>query len=151
MNVVNEFLISLFESTGLYSTENGLSEHLKGLDMECNDYTMQSTYSIIFLCLFIINSLLMLNYYYGILNRIPYNRFLWWFLNVLFGAIVLFTISYCYANNDFVAENFCNTLSITTSDCIGFGFTSAIYSIVWSLILSGLIKWKSSVNKKVPF
>jgi hypothetical protein len=105
----------------------------------------------VFLALFLINSIIIINYYYGILNRIPFNRILWWVLNVLFGAIIMFLIAFVYANNDLMSNDFCPDLSITTSDCIGFGATTAIFSIIWSSLLSLIIKWNSSVNKKVPF
>jgi hypothetical protein len=146
-----ELLITIFEFLGLYSTQNGLGEHLRGLDINGIDYSNQSVYTMVFICLFIINSVIIINYYYGILNRIPYNRFLWWFINVLVGAIILFFIAFLYANNDFSSGSIYPKLSVSSSDCVGFGLTSAIYSIIWSCLLSIIIKWNSSVNKKVPF
>lgn len=151
MSSISEFLITLFESLGLYSTQNGLGEHLRGLDLQCNDYTGQSIYNMVLIFLFSINTLIMLNYYYGILNRIPFNRWWWWLINVLVGAIILFVIAFMYANNDLSTGNYCKQLQMTTSDCLGFGFAASIFSALWSLILSLLIKWKSINNKKVPF
>jgi hypothetical protein len=146
-----EILISIWESFGLYSTQMGLGAQLRGMNLQCDDFTRQSIYSMVFLALFLINSIIIINYYYGILNRIPFNRILWWVLNVLFGAIIMFLIAFVYANNDLMSNDFCPDLSITTSDCIGFGATTAIFSIIWSSLLSLIIKWNSSVNKKVPF
>ena len=151
MNALSEFLISLFESFGLYSSQNGLGEHLRGLDIKCVDYTAQSIYTIVFISLFVINGIIMLNYYYGLLNRIPFNRWWWWLINVLAGALILFIIAYTYPNNDLSTGNYCNQLHMSSSDCAGFGFTAAIYSIIWCLLLSLFIKWKSSINKKSPF
>ncbi len=146
-----EILISIWETLGLYSTQMGLGAQLRGMNLQCDDFTRQSIYSMVFLALFLINSIIIINYYYGILNRIPFNRILWWLLNVLFGAIIMFFIAFVYANNDLISNDFCPDLSITTSDCIGFGATTAIFSIIWSCLLSLIIKWNSSVNKKVPF
>lgn len=151
MNAISDFFITLFESLGLYSSANGLGEHLRGLDVQCNDFTNQSIYNIVFLCIFIINLVIVLNYYYGVFNRVNFTNFLSWFLNILAGSLILFFIAFLYANNDFVTGNFCPDLSITSSDCVGFGLTASIFSLVWSLILSMCIKWKSSNNKKVPF
>lgn len=148
---MEEFLITIFESFNLYSTQNGLGEHLRGLDIKGIDYSNQSIYSMVFLSLFIVNALIIVNYYYGLLNRIPFNRFFWWFINVLLGSVILFFIAFLYSNNDFVTGNYYTKLSISTSDCVGFGLTSAIFSILWCCILTVLIKWNSSVNKKVPF
>jgi len=147
-----EFLIALFESLGLYSAQNGLGEHLRGLAINCRDgYTGQSIYNLVFLYLFAINTLLVLNYYYGLFNRRPFNRWWWWLINVLTGAVVLYIIAFIYPDNDLATHNYCASLRITSSDCSGFALTAAIFSFVWCLILSLVIKWTSSVNKKVPF
>ena len=151
MDVVYEFLITLFESLGLYSCQGGLAEHLRGMDIKCKNYSNQSIYSIVFLCIVIVDSIILVNYYFGLLNRIPFNRVWWWIINLLIGSTIVFITAFLYSNNDLETNNICNQLKVTTSDCWGFAITAAIYSIIWSILLSVLIKWKSSVNKKVPF
>lgn len=151
MQFITDILISIFEGLGLYSTQYGLGEHLRGLDLECNDYTRQSTYGMIFIYLFAINSIIIINYYYGFFNKVPWNRWWKWLINIIVGAIVIFVIAFMYCNNDITTGNYCKQLVIGTSDCIGFGLTAAIYSLIWSCILSFIIKWKSSINRKVPF
>jgi hypothetical protein len=152
MNAITDFLIIIFESFGLYSASNGLGDHLRGLDIKCEEgYINQSIYNVVFLCVFTINSLIVINYYRGLFNRVNFTNFLSWLINVLVGALILFFIAFLYASNDFSTGNYCEDLSITNSDCFGFGITTAIFSIVWSFILSMLIKWTSSNNKKVPF
>lgn len=146
-----DFLVALFELLGLYSAAGGLGEHLQGLGMDCSELNGRSLYNLVFIYLFVVNSLIILNYYYGIFNRRPFNRLGWWFLNTLAGAVILFTIAFVYPYNDLSTGNYCSQLSITEEDCFGFGLTAAIFSFLWSCILSVLIKWKSSVNKKVPF
>lgn len=146
-----DFLITLFESLGLYSAANGLGEHLRGLDVQCNGFNNQSIYNLVFLYLFAINSLIIIHYYYGLFNTPKFTNVLTWVLNVFAGAIILFAIAFLYVYNDFITNNYCPDLKITTSDCVGFGITASIFSIVWSFILSMCIKWKSSNNKKVPF
>lgn len=151
MEAISEILISLFESLGLYSSSNGLGDHLRGLDVECNDYVNQSIYNLVFLCVFLINGFILLNYYYGLFNRVKFTNLFTWLINISIGALILFLISFIYTNNDFISGNYCQDLSITTEDCIGFGLVSAIFSILWSLIFSFIIKWWSINNKKVPF
>ena len=151
MNSITEFLITLFESLGLYSSQSGLGEHLRGLDIQCNNYSGQSIYNMVFLCLFLINAIIMINYYYGIFNRIPFNRWWWWLINSLVGAVILFLVAFIYSNNDLSTGNYCKDLIFKTSDCIGFGLTSAIFSFLFSIGFSLLIKWKSSINKQSPF
>lgn len=146
-----DFFITLFETLGLYSTQNGLAEHLRGMNLKCEDYTGQSIYNIVFICLVSINSIIIINYYYGIFNRRPFNRWWWWLINVLAGSVILFFIGFMYPNNDLESGNYCKDLVMSTADCSGFGFTASIYSFIWCCLLSMIIKWKSSVNKKVPF
>ncbi len=72
MNSISNFLVTLFEALGLYSSTNGLGEHLQGLDpKKCDQYTGQSIYNLVFIYLFVINSLIVINYYYGLFNRVP--------------------------------------------------------------------------------
>lgn len=152
MDAIVEFLIGLFESLGLYSDQNGLGDHLRGLDLQCLDYSQQSIYSVLFLYLFAINSLIIINYYYGLFNRVPMNKWGWWFVNVLIGAFALFCIAYFNTKNDLDPINYCKNLKITLGDCYGFGATAAIYSFLYCIILSYIIKWRSNVNKTVnPF
>jgi magnesium-transporting ATPase (P-type) len=146
-----DFLITIFEALGLYSAQNGLGEHLRGLDLECNEYSRQSIYNIIFICLFGINTILVINYYYGIFNRRPFNRWWWWLFNCLAGAVAVFAIALIYTNNDLSTANYCKDLQMTGADCVGFAITAAIFSFAWCIILTFLIKWKSSINRKVPF
>jgi hypothetical protein len=152
MNSISNFLVTLFESLGLYSSTNGLGEHLQGLDPhKCDQYTGQSIYNLVFIYLFVINSLIVINYYYGLFNRVPWNVWWKWLLNILIGASIMYIIAFMYPNNDLSTGNYCKDLHMHTSDCVGFGLTAFIYSLVWSVVLSLLIKWKSSVNRKVPF
>jgi uncharacterized membrane protein YbhN (UPF0104 family) len=151
MNLISNFFISIFESFGFYSSANGLGEHLKGLDVKCSDYTNQSIYNIIIICIFLISSLLIVNYYYGLFNRPNFTNRLTWILHVLISSLIIFVISFLYAYNDYSTGNYCKELSMTSNDCIGFGFATAIFSTLWCIIFSMIIKWKSNNNKKIPF
>lgn len=152
MSSFSDFLITLFESFGLYSSQNGLGEHLRGLDAHnCSDYTGQSIYNMVFIYLFAINSLVVINYYYGLFNRVPWNAWWKWLLNILVSAFIVSVIAYMYPNNDLSTGSYCKDLHMNSSDCMGFGLTAFIYSFIWSCILSFLIKWKSGINRKVPF
>ncbi|MBC9934183.1 hypothetical protein [Chitinophaga qingshengii] len=146
-----EFVITLFESLGLYSDANGLGEHLRGLDVSCTGFTGASIYNQVFIWLFVINTAIVVNYYYLAFNRRPWNKAWKWALNILIGALLVAGIAYTLPHNDLETNNICQQLGVTNSDCIGFATAAAIYSLVWSFVLSMVIKWKSGVNKKVPF
>jgi hypothetical protein len=146
-----QILPGLFEAIGLYSTSGGLGEHLRGTALDCQTMSRQSTYNIVFLVIIFVNAIIMLNYYYGLLNRNPFNKFGWWLINVLIGAFIIYLIAYLQPYKDLINNNYCQDLKFHNGDCIGFGLTAAIYSVIWSVLLSLLIKWKSIVNKKIPF
>jgi hypothetical protein len=146
-----DILPGLFEAIGLYSTSGGLGEHLRGFDIDCQTMSRQSTYSIVFLFMIFVNAVIMLNYYYGLLNRNPFNKFGWWLMNVLTGAFIIYIIAWLQPHRDLMNGNYCKDLNFHSVDCMGFGLTAAIYSVTWSVLLSLLIKWKSIVNKKIPF
>ena len=146
-----DFLIAIFEVLGFYTSSDGLGEHLRGFDLDCLNYSRNSLYNLIFLYLFIINSLIMINYYYGIFNRHPFGRLGWWLINSLIGPVILFFTALMYTYNDFSTSNYCNQLQISSMDCYGFALTTAIYSFIWCILFSLLIKWKSSNNRKIPF
>ncbi|GAA3944111.1 hypothetical protein GO495_22630 [Chitinophaga oryziterrae] len=144
-------LSGLFEAVGLYSTSGGLGEHLRGLDVNCQTFSRQSAYSIVFLFMILVNAVIMLNYYYGLLNRHPFNKLGWWLINVFTGAFIIYLIAYLEPHRDLVNNNYCQELNFHNGDCVRFGLTAAIYSVIWSVLLSLFIKWKSIVNKKIPF
>ncbi|WPV67772.1 hypothetical protein [Chitinophaga sp. LS1] len=144
-------LPALFEAVGLYSSSGGLGEHLRGLDIDCQTMSRQSAYNFVFLALIFVNVVILFNYYYGLLNRSPFNQVGWWLGNILVGAFIIFLIAYVGSHRDLVNHRYCEQLSFHDGDCIGFGITAAIYSVVWSVLLSLLIKWKSICNKKIPF
>lgn len=146
-----DILTGLFEAIGFYSTSGGLGEHLRGLDVDCQTMSRQSTYSIVFFSMIVLNAVIMLNYYYGLLNRYPFNKFGWWLINVFTGAFIIYVIAYLGPHKDLVNRNYCGELNFHDGDCMGFGLTAAIYSMTWSVFLSLFIKWKSIVNKKIPF
>ena len=126
-----DWLIGFFEALNLYSSQNGLGEHLQGLDVQCNDYTRQSIYNMVFIWLFTVNSLVIINYYYGLFNRRPFNRWWWWLINALAGSVVVFGAAFMYSDNDLSTGNYCKDLQMSEGDCLGFGLTAAIFSFFW--------------------
>jgi hypothetical protein len=146
-----DILPGLFEAIGLYSTSGGLGDHLRGMGIDCHDFSRQSAYHMVFLVMIFADIIIMLNYYYGLLNRYPFNKVVWWLVNVLAGALTIYLIAYLGPHKDLVNSDYCEQLVFHESDCMGFGFTAAIYSVIWSVLLSPLLKWKSIVNKKIPF
>lgn len=146
-----DVLPGLFEALGLYSTSGGLGEHLRGLDIKCESMSRQSAYGFVFILMIAVNAIIMVNYYYGLLNRRPFNQLLWWLGNVFTGAFIIYLVAYLGPHRDLVNHNYCEQLTFHEGDCMGFGLTAAIYAVIWSVLLSLLIKWKSIVNKRIPF
>ena len=151
MHQLSDFLITLFESLSLYSGHNGLGDHLRGLDTLCTDYTERSIYNIVFIYLLLINTVVIFNYYYALFNRVPFNVWWKWLVNIIASSLLVAVIAFIYSNNDLNAENFCPDLRVDAADCMGFAITTFIFSFLWCCVLSTGIKWWSSVNRKVPF
>lgn len=151
MHSLLDFLTTLFESLSLYSGRNGLGDHLRGLDILCTDFTERSIYNIVFISLFTFNTLFVFNYYYALFNRVPFNVWWKWLLNIIASSLAVAVVAFIYSNNDLNAGNYCSDLHIDIADCTGFAATTFIFSFVWCCVFSLIIKWWSSVNRKVPF
>jgi hypothetical protein len=150
MESISSFFVNLFDALNLFSTANGLGDHLKGMDIACNDFTNQNIYNIVFLWFLGINVLFLINYYYGFLNRSPFNKLIVWGINMLLSALLVGVVAFFYAHNSYAVGNICPQINISDADSFGFGATAFIYSLLFFFLFSLVIKWKSN-NKKIPF
>jgi hypothetical protein len=144
-------MATFFDKMLRFSYSKDLHDHLKGLDITCQDYTAESTYSYITILILVFVPIVMINYYYGIFNRPRLSSFLTWMLNILFCGAVVFIASIVRSTGDLNSKNYCQDLRFSSTDCMLFGFTAATYAILLSILISLFIKWWSLCNKKIPF
>lgn len=109
----------------------------------------ENYFTYILICLFVINILFKVNYYKGLLDQVPYNKFWVWLLNCFISALIVSIITYVYSYN--TLANHCSGFVYDISSCYGLAITSFIYSFVLCFLLSMGLKSLSKVNKKVPF
>jgi hypothetical protein len=129
-----------------------LHKHLKGLDPNsfCESYTGTDIYTWISIWMMGVSLILIINFYYGLLNRPKCSKFIYWLLNILATGTIIFGLAYTRVNDDLNNHNYCEELSFGATDCMLFGMTAAVYAIILSIIISFIIKWGSLHNKKIP-
>lgn len=131
---MTDFFASLFESWGLnplYATD--LGEHLRGYNLQ-GTYDGTPWYSNIGWILFG-STLLIFALQYFIINSSRFNRAWHWWVMALILASINFGTAFTIPYNDLNSGNINTHLHVTISDCIGFGVSSAI----WSIILLGVV------------
>jgi hypothetical protein len=129
-----------------------LHAHLKGWAIDCNSgYTRQSIYQSVSVVMIVLVLLGTLNYYYGFFNRPRFSKTSFWLLNMLCISIIIFVMAYIMSSSGLHDGNHCPDLHFYSTDCMLFGFTAVIYTIIFYVVASLIVKWFSLNNKKVPF
>ncbi|MDI9358306.1 MAG: hypothetical protein QM528_05125 [Phycisphaerales bacterium] len=146
-----DIFIGAFELFHLYSTS--LSEHLRGFNIQCNGYTGPNIYLFVLILFFIVNTAIVINYYYGLFNHPKFTKRINWAFGVLLSSLIMFAIAWNYPYQDIQNHQVCKTLlpNISGWDCFGFGLTAFIWSLIYCTALSFFIKSGSTSNKRIPF
>jgi len=158
MNTFFELLRSIFESIP-YNED--LMKCLAAVFDNCEgQFSEHAYYGDIFLWFLGVNTLFIINYYFGYFNRAPFNTKKTFFINILLSCIVLYIISYSISSNvfsSFPKECTGNNKSFETYDFLFFGLVSAIWSFVYCILLTAFFKFlfhfkpELSKNRNVPF
>lgn len=143
--------MSLSDNFLRFNYSKDLHEYLKGMSLDCEGYTRQSTYQMVILIMLGLSTISTLNYYYGIFNRPSFSRRKTWILNVGSVASLVAFVGYTFASIGLPAGMHCSYLHFFQTDCILFGLTCFVYTVIYSLVLSTCVKWLSVNNKRVPF
>lgn len=136
--MLQRFLAHLFEWFGLipfYSKD--LSEYLKGRDFTCSDYLGTPWYEYFALIMIGLTGVMYVLQYYIIDSSVYNKREHWWFVafvNAFVNFLVSATILYYTVDQTI----YCAQLTITTSDCLGFALSDAIWSVVVYALISSI-------------
>jgi len=141
----------MFDSMIRFGYSNDLHDHLKGLDVECNDFTATSIYQIVFWIIIGSGLLIMINFYRGLFHRPKFTSKIVWLLHLLVVATIAFVYSYFRSMADLNSGNFCQDLHFSGSDCLLFALTAACYAFLFCLIISLVLKFLSIHHRKIPF
>ena len=131
-----DFFAAIFEWFGFipfYSTD--LGNHLRGWDITCTDYIATPWYVNIGWILVVITALIYVLLYH-IIDSSKLNKKGHWWIFALILTVIVFLISFSIPFNDLQTDNYCNQLEINVGDCIGFGFSSALWSLILFIIIS---------------
>jgi hypothetical protein len=130
------FFASLYEWFGLiplYSRDMG--DQLRGWDITCTDYIATPWYVNIGWIMIILTGFIYALQYH-ILDSSTWNKKRHWWIFALLIFALNFLIAFAIPFNTIQSGNFCNTLILTVSDCIGFGISNALWSFILFLIIS---------------
>lgn len=144
---MKDFFASLYEWFGLnpfFSRDMG--DWLRGWDSTCTDYLDTSNYVVVG-CIMLLLTGLFYALQYHILDSSRWNKKRhWWFFAMLL-SIFNFISAFIPPFNAIQGGNFCNQLNLSISDCIGFGFSNAIWSFLLFLFITTIpLVRKFSVN-----
>ncbi len=142
---------SFFDTMIRLGYASDLHDHLKGLDKNCNDFTGTSVYALVFYVLLGSGFLIMFNYYKGFFHRPGFTSRRAWLLHIFGASAIVFTVALSKSLSDLNSGNFCPDLRFNSSDCVLFAFTCALYSLLFTFLLSLILKFISIHHKRIPF
>ncbi len=135
------------EHLGLFKIE--LLSELRGNVCSDDKIVHENYFTYILMALFLVNILFKLNYYKGLFDQVPFNKFWVWLLNVIVSSLIVAMITYTLSYN--TLDNHCADFNYDSNSCFGISVTSFIYSFLLCFLLSIGLKHVSKVNKKIPF
>jgi hypothetical protein len=137
---MKEFFAGLYEWWGLnpfYATD--LGDHLRGYDITCSDYIATPWYSYIGLSMLTV-TLFLYALQYHIIDSTRFNKkYHWWLIAIIIFGLN-FIIAFSIPFNSLQTENYCSQLIFGTADCIGFGMSNAIWSLLFFIVIT-TIPW----------
>lgn len=133
---MKEVFASLYEWFGLFPLySKDMGDLLRGWDITCTDYISTPWYVYIG-WIMVILTVAIYTIQYHIIDSSRWNkRKHWW----VFASLIIslnFLIAFAIPFNIIQTSDFCNLLNLTISDCIGFGLSNAIWSLVLFLVIS---------------
>ena len=130
------FFASLYKWWGFnpfYSAD--LDEFLKGLDFGCTGYLALQWYVIIGLFMVIATTLLF-GLQYDLIDSRRFKKQKHWILAAFVVVVVNFAPAFAVPFVAIETGNYCLHLKITAIDCIGFGISNSLWSLILFSVLS---------------
>lgn len=143
---MKELFANLYEWWGLlpfYSTDMG--DHLRGFDITCSDYTGTPWYFFIGFIMVIITAIFYVIQYH-LLDSARFNKKLHWWIVAVIVLIINFFVAFSITFNSLQAGDYCNQLNISVTDCIGFGFSNALWGLVLFVLITSFRYPRSIAN-----
>lgn len=135
---MEEFFASLYEWFGLnplYKTNMG--DYLRGWDITCSCYCETQWYVIIGWTMFAITAFSYALQYH-IIDDSRFNKKQHWWVMALIIVVLNFLLAFLIPFNTVQSGDFCNELNLTVADCIGFGFSNAVWSFILFTVITSI-------------
>jgi hypothetical protein len=135
---MDDFFASLYEFFGLnpfYSRDMG--DLLRGWDITCTDYIGTPWYVIIGWSM-VSSALFIYATQYLFIDSSRWNKKQHWWLFALLIFLLNFFGAFIKSYNILRADDYCNQLNLSASDCVGFGLANAIWSFILFLIITSV-------------
>lgn len=135
---MKDFFAALYEWFGVlpfYSKDMG--DELRGWDSTCTDFIATPWYVYIGWVMILI-TVFVYALQYHIIDSSRYNKKRHWWLFALIIVVINFLFAFIIPYNTVQAGDYCNQLKLGVSDCIGFGFSNAIWSLLLFLLISSI-------------
>jgi hypothetical protein len=137
---MKEIFASMYEWFGLmmpYSDD--MADYLRGWDITCTKYDDPSWYLYIGWTMLAITALAYALQYH-IIDSSNYSKKKHWWLTALLLVILNFLIPFSITFNTVSAgtDFYCKELDLQISDCVGFAFSNAIWSLLFFMLVSSV-------------
>jgi len=133
---MEELFAYFFEFFGSPLYSDDLVDHLRGYGIECDgNYNGTHWYFTVGWAMIGITGFFYALQYHIIDSVKFYKRIHWW-LNALVIVVLNFSLAFGGIYNEVSSENFCNELVISTSDCINFGMSVGLWSLIIFMLLT---------------
>ena len=131
-----DFFASLYEWFGLNPVFSiDMADLLRGWDITCTGFIATPWYVYIGWIMIVLTTIIY-TLQYHIIDSSTWNKKHHWWIFALIIVVLNFLIAFLIPFNIVQAGDFCNQLSLSVSDCIGFGFSNAVWSFILFLIIS---------------
>jgi hypothetical protein len=137
---MKEVFASLYEWFGLMLLYNDdMADHLRGWDITCSNYDGPQWYLYIGWTMIGLTAIVYALQYH-IIDDSDWNKKHHWWLFALVLVILSFFIPFTITLNTVNAgpDYYCKDLNLTVSDCVGFGFSNAIWSLLFFMLISSI-------------
>ncbi|MBV6403805.1 MAG: hypothetical protein IT228_11905 [Flavobacteriales bacterium] len=134
---MTDLFAALYEWFGLLPYSRDMGDHLRGWDILCESYTGTPWYVYMGWLMFAVTGLLYAIQYH-IWDRSSFNKKHHWWLVALAVAGVNFLIAFTIPFNAIQSGDHCPDLYLTVPDCLGFGFSNALWGFILFVVITTL-------------
>jgi hypothetical protein len=133
---MTNFFASLYEWFGIIPLyTKGMMERLRGWDYISQDYVLTNWYINIGVILIVV-TLLIYSLQYHIIDSSGWNKRRHWWIFAFVTFAINFLAAFIITNNIVQTGDFDPNDNLSTADCIGFGFSNALWGFIFFLIIS---------------